>query len=265
MKSIFSILVSFYFFFATTNGAPIAEKNSVARSSQVANKTLFPQTVQQQQIRKKRQGYYNLGNTDFKPSEFNDGISNQQLANPLSPAHQVGPNIFGDSSDPNQVAVGWIGQEFQGDVGQPGAEIVEHAHGNNHSPYLGNAVGAGNLGGVTQNNTNFTNGQNGNGNGYTNGNGNGYYNGNGYQNGNGGYNPFANNPPKQPGGQQTNYLQTNYGVQGNLYNPLLHSVYGYQFQQNQPYVSEQQNQFGKPQNQIENQQQVNKKVLVEIK
>ena len=186
-----------------------------------------------QMLRRKRQGYYNLGNTDFRPSEYNDGVSNYQLSNPLSPAHQFGNNQFGMGTV-DQVGSGWIGHQFQGDVGQTGANIVESGSGSD-AVYTTSTTAYGN--------GNGTNGH-GNGNGYVNG------------NGNGGYNPFANVAPGLPGGQQQNYLQMNYGVQGNLYNPLLHSIYGYQYQQKQPFVSEQENQFGKPQNQLENQQQV---------
>lgn len=259
---------------AKTAGVVTKNESSTDLRERIApSSVVVVQQQQQQQVRRKRQGYYNLGNTDYKPAEYNDGVSNQQLANPLSPAHQMGGGIFGDTSgDPNQLASGWVGQEFQGDAGQPGASIVENAgQGNYHSPYLGNAAGHYGQGGSsssyyygtvnqtingnTQQNDTVNGNGNGNGNGHGNGHGNGYTNGNGNGNGNGGYNPFANVRPNQQASHQ-NYLQTNYGVQGNLYNPLLHSIYGYQFQQKQPFVSEQENSFGKPQNQLGNQAQV---------
>jgi hypothetical protein len=54
----------------------------------------------------------------------------------------------------------------------------------------------------------------------------------------------------------TNYQQLSYGVQGNLWNPLQNSIYGFQNQKQEPYLSQQDNVYGKPQNQLENQQQV---------
>jgi hypothetical protein len=82
-------------------------KNNATTQIKKATKQEAPPTALDSMRGKRQNSYYSLGNDDYKPGQFNDGVSSI-ISNQLQHLNDLAPQAPPASEGPNHQAPGWV-------------------------------------------------------------------------------------------------------------------------------------------------------------